>query len=427
MKRHELRPNGARPLGGLSIFVLALALAALALPVANGLAAYTFTGGGTNTGTAQGDAAVTTLWLEEFGGLIYHSTDGVVFSPDWGGGLTIPALATTTVNVNVSTGDGSVVMLGGVLSPASALQALIQTVAAANTADLVVIDDSTNAAAVTYVLDTLPGFITAPGINYNQSASAAFRGGVRLIGGSAGNTFNVLSMCCASTAIEPLDLIGGVGNDTFVVPLSPLNKPLRLISGGGGTDTIDMTGLPGPAGAARTVDLAGGTIAEVVTNFNGIEVFKGNGTNDILRGPDAANTWSITGITAGNLAGGPSFSGFPNIVGGTGTDAFTVAPSPTTTLTIDGGLPAAPPGDSLTVDLTGVTSPIVNNPGVPGAGQVTFGNRSPVDYTGIEALFPANLTPVIFPAPTLNEWGMVIMSVLLGGSCICLLRRRRSA
>jgi hypothetical protein len=425
MKRHGLRPNGARALGGLFIFVLALALAALALPAGNALAAYTFTGGGTNTGTAQGDAAVTILFLEEFAGLIYHSTDGTVFSPDWGAGLTIPALPASTINVNVSTGDGSQVQLGGVLSPASALQATILTVAIANTTDLVIIDDSANTAAVTYVLDTLPGTITAPGINYNQTMSAAFQGGVILRGGSAGNTFSVLSMCCGGATNEPLDLIGGVGNDTFITPASPLNRPLRLIFGGGGTDTIDMTGPPGPAGAARTVDLAGGTIAGVVTSFTGIEVFKGNGTNDILHGPNATNTWSITGITAGTLTGGSSFSGFPNFVGGTGIDTFTVAPSPTTAMSIDGGLPTVLPGDTLTVNLAGGVLDTVITPGAPGAGQVTFANRSPVSYTGIEEIFLAN-APASVGVPTLNEWGMVIMSVLLGGSCIYLLRRRWS-
>ena len=185
MRTHQLCPAGARRLGGLRIPVLALALAAFAIPAGDALAAYVFTGGGTATGTATGDGAVTTLYLQEFTGLIYHSTDGSVFSPDWGGGLTISAAPGTTVNVSVSTGDGSVVILGGVLSPASALQAAISVVAPANTTDQVVSDDTGNSAAVTYTLDTLPGDNTAPGINFDQTSSAAFRGGVTLCASSA--------------------------------------------------------------------------------------------------------------------------------------------------------------------------------------------------------------------------------------------------
>ena len=55
------------------------------------LLAYTFTGGGTSVATATGDTSADTLYIEPFGGLLYHSTDGIVFSPDWGGGLTVAA------------------------------------------------------------------------------------------------------------------------------------------------------------------------------------------------------------------------------------------------------------------------------------------------------------------------------------------------
>jgi hypothetical protein len=41
------------------------------------LLAYTFTGGGTNTGSATGDASGDTLYLQAIGGFIEHSTDNV--------------------------------------------------------------------------------------------------------------------------------------------------------------------------------------------------------------------------------------------------------------------------------------------------------------------------------------------------------------
>jgi hypothetical protein len=346
------------PLGGLSIPVLALALAASVLPAGDALAAYVFTGGGTNTGTATGDSAVTTLYLEEFGGLVYHSTDGVVFSPDWGGGLTIAAAGTSTVNVAVSTGDGSIVIVGGVLAPASALLANINVVCAVNTADQTVIDDTGNSAAVTYTINTLPGTITAPGLNYNQSAAAAFQGGVTLKGGSGGDTFNVPSICCGGATHEPVTLIGGTGNDTFNVGNAgtlTVNSDLSITdSGGGGSLVVD-----------DSADATGRTVTISATQITGAS----NGAINFGSG--------VTSVT---------------FDGGTGTDAFSVTPNATIPITVAGGLPATCPGDALTVNLAGVTAPIVNTPAGTGAGQITFGNRSPLTYTGIESLTPTTAT-----------------------------------
>ena len=354
MKRYQPRPIGGRLCGGLSIPVLALALAALAIPATNALAGYTFTGGGTNTGTATGDSATTTLYLVEFSGIIYHSTDGIVFSPDWGGGTTIPAASTTTINVAVSTGDGSVVQLGFVvLSNASDLQAAVNAVCAVNTTDKVVIDDSGNAAAVTYTINTLPGFIMAPGINFNQGASAAFQGGVTLKGGTGGDTFNVTSICCASAVHEPVTLIGGAGNDTFNVGNAgtlTVNSDLFVTdAGGGGSLVVD-----------DSADATGRTVTISATQITGAS----NGAINFGAG--------VTALTFN---------------GGTGADTFAVTPNATATLAINGGLPTTCPGDILTVDLAGVTNP-VSTPGATGAGAITFGNRATITYTGIESLTP---------------------------------------
>src|SRR5208337_4447887 len=89
-----------------------LALFAAMLWPSSVQAGYTFTGGGTSTGTATGDSSTETLYLRASGGLIYHSTDGATFSSDWGSGLTIGASGSNTVNLAVSTGLGSAVVLG---------------------------------------------------------------------------------------------------------------------------------------------------------------------------------------------------------------------------------------------------------------------------------------------------------------------------
>ena len=355
MREHVSRPTGGRTAAALAAPVLLLALAALAFPARDALAGYAFTGGGTSTGTATGDSAVTNLYLVEFSGLVYHSTDGIVFSPDWGAGLTIAAAGATTINVSVSTGDGSVVQLGFVvLSNASDLQAAVNVTSVANTANRIVIDDSGRSAAVTYTIDTGPGTITAPGINFNQGASAAFQGGVTLKGGTGGDTFNVTSLCCSSANHEPVTLVGGAGNDTFFVSHSgTLVIPSDLFvsdAGGGGSLIVDDSA----DATARTVTIGGS---------------------------------QITGASVGAINFGTGITSI-TFNGGTAADTFLVTPNPTAPITVAGGLPSTCPGDALTVDLSGVTAPIVNTPGAVGAGQITFGNRSPVIYTGIESLTP---------------------------------------
>jgi hypothetical protein len=356
MRKHASRPTGGRTAAALAAPVLLLALAALAFPAREALAGYAFTGGGTTTGTATGDSAVTNLYLVEFSGIVYHSTDGIVFSPDWGGGLTIGASATNTINVSVSSGDGSTVQLGHTaLSPASDLLVQLNLVAVANTADTVLIEDSTNASTgVTYTIDTGPGTITAPGLNFNQGASAAFQGGVTLKGGTGGDTFNVTSLCCSSSNHEPVTLVGGTGNDTFFVSHSgTLVIPSNLFvsdAGGGGSLVVDDSA----DATARTVTIGSS---------------------------------QITGASAGAINFGTGITSI-TFNGGTAADTFLVTPNPTAPITVAGGLPSTCPGDALTVDLSGVTAPIVSTPGAVGAGQITFGNRSPVIYTGIESLTP---------------------------------------
>jgi hypothetical protein len=327
-------------------------------------AAYTFTGGGTATGTATGDAATGTLYLEQFGGLVYHSTDGVVFSPDWGGGLTIAAAAASTVNVTLSTGNGSILILGGVLSPASALQAAIRVVAPlGNTTDQTIIDDSLNSSPMTYVVDTQPGFITALGINYDQSASAAFVGGVILKGSSAGSVYNIKTILHpAISSAEPFIAIGGAGNDTFLIPgplLSTLGSPVT-IDGGGGVNTLDFTG----------------TTDALVMTLNGAAVT------------------GVTNLTATNIQ---------SLVGGDNSDTFTVMPSATTAYDINGGLPNPPasPGDALIVDASGTTNPAFSSTSTPTGlqGSFTFGNRQPVNFQKIESLPAGGATHFAVIAP----------------------------
>jgi hypothetical protein len=191
-------------------------------------AGYTFSGGGTLDGYANGDSGTGNLWLRESGGLIEHSEDGSSFSSDWTGG-TIAATASTTINVYISTGNGSNLMVGLSGFPASDLLGTVKVfnLLAANT-NTCTVDDSSRLTANSYTveMDNPPYGITFTGLNYYES-QGLFKGGVTLKGPSAGSTFAVNS----TAANEPFTAIGGGGNDTFTVNADGLAAPAAVDGG----------------------------------------------------------------------------------------------------------------------------------------------------------------------------------------------------
>jgi hypothetical protein len=161
------------------------------------LLSYTFTGGGTNAGVATGDGNADTLYLKAVGGLISHSTNGVNFSSDWGGGLTIAASTANSISVfQGNAANAHAVRLGraAVLGPASDLKALIN-INDGGPLDSLVVDDSrdtqqaigANAYTVTFNSVTGPPTLN---VSINGPALGA---GLTLRGGTQDNTFNVNS------------------------------------------------------------------------------------------------------------------------------------------------------------------------------------------------------------------------------------------
>ncbi|MHC5537132.1 beta strand repeat-containing protein [Singulisphaera rosea] len=117
------------------------------------------------------------------------------------------------------------------------------------------------------------------------------------------------------------NLTGGDGNDTFV--FSSGASLSGMVAGGGGIDTIDDSANT----AGLTVQLSqpvfriGG-----LTNFSAIQNILANPTtSNTIVGPNTANAWRITGSNIVTLNGSQTFSGFGNVVGGTGNDAFVFA------------------------------------------------------------------------------------------------------
>jgi len=315
------------------------------------LAGYAFTGGGTATGTATGDSGTGPLYIVQFSGIIYHSTDGTVFSPDWGGGSTIAASAANTINVHMSAGNGSTIQFGHpALSGASTLQALLQVYTTANTSDQVTVDDTSGTAA-TYTINEGPGSITSSsGFHYFEgNSSVSIGGGVTLKSPGGTNTFAIQS----TYASEPFRIAGGAGDDIYQFPgpnFASLASPVA-IADGGGANTLDFTGT--------TVNLNVDFNAGVISGVTGID---------------------LTAAT------------FQHLVGGSGSDHFTVEPG-ANPLTIDGGdpVPPASPGDTLVIGMS-PTAVSYTSTASGYSGQYSFASFAPISFQDIEGIVGGTAT-----------------------------------
>jgi alpha-L-arabinofuranosidase len=134
------------------------------------------------------------------------------------------------------------------------------------------------------------------------------------------------------------NLTGGVGNDRFA--FQPGAILTGRINGNGGTDTLDWSAYGSPV----TVNLASKT-ATAIGGYSNIAGLMGSSAATTLIGPNAAETWAITGADAG-MVGSYSFTSFANLVGGTGVQVFKLNPAGSV-LSINGG----GPGDWLDYSL----------------------------------------------------------------------------
>ncbi|MBX9626859.1 MAG: hypothetical protein K2X82_23870 [Gemmataceae bacterium] len=120
------------------------------------------------------------------------------------------------------------------------------------------------------------------------------------------------------------NLTGGTADDTFHFS-GGTGKTTGTLSGGGGTtNSVRFSGYAGGVTvnlqAAAATMTAGG--AGVVAAFSGVNDYQGNaGGGDVLVGPNAPTTWTVTGADAGTV-GAVGFGGFENLSGGTAADTF---------------------------------------------------------------------------------------------------------
>jgi hypothetical protein len=127
------------------------------------------------------------------------------------------------------------------------------------------------------------------------------------------------------------NLTGGSKADTFL--FSAAAAVTGTIDGGTGTDLLNYSLYS----SSITVDLT----ADTATGSGGIAnleaVIGTSGAGDTLIGPDAVNTWTITGSNSGNINGSFTFSGIENLTGGANDDTFTFSNGKGFNGHIDGG------------------------------------------------------------------------------------------
>jgi hypothetical protein len=182
-----------------------------------------------------------------------------------------------------------------------------------------------------------------------------------LVGPNATTTWMITgsnSGTVAGVAFSSIEnLTGGSGNDTFV--FSGNGNVTGPVKGGGGTNTIDVSGYT----SASTVNLQTRTATPIGGTFGSITSFVGDNNTSTLIGPNTATTWSITATNKGT-AGLTSFSGFVNLTGGTGNDTFKLSNGVGVTGTIDGGTGAN------TLDYSAYTTGIIVDLLIPTATNI---------------------------------------------------------
>ncbi len=190
----------------------------------------------------------------------------------------------------------------------------------------------------------------------------------------SGNLVNGVTL----VSIEAIDgragtdtVVGSAGDDIFTFSGGLVNGvaliSIEVLDGGAGTDTVVGT-------AGNDVFALSGSAMNGFA-FISIEVFDGGGGSDTLIGADAASTWYITGVNAGNVNGVLSFASIEYLVGGAVADSFVFAPGASIAGTVDGG------AGSNTLDYSAFTIGITVNLGT-GNAPATGGASNIRNVTG---------------------------------------------
>ncbi len=116
------------------------------------------------------------------------------------------------------------------------------------------------------------------------------------------------------------NLNGGSGDDTFNLGGNGVVLTGSII-GGTGTNTLTYA-RRSTAVSVKMTGAAVGTATGILGTFSGISALVGGSGSNTLTGTNATTTWVVSGVNSGSITGGPSFTSFQNLSGGSGADTF---------------------------------------------------------------------------------------------------------
>lgn len=340
---------------------------------------------------------------------------GNVYVGDTAGGLTVRAAVTPSGDVSLVTENNGGLILGDAQSAttvigASGTASLFVSGTLSSAAPAAVPDVTTNAlavliaAAVTGELETqvsnlsasVTGGLTV--LNTSAALTVGFNGnGVTTDGAALIRTTRDLTVSQAVNAgTGAADLVGGfVGTGGSILVNAAIGGASASVRGGAGADSITVN-TTGPT--ALAVDGLGGNDSYTVntgTLGGAVNVSDAGGANDTVavNGPAAGSSFVVGGTqTTVNTDQVVNYDGSVEsltVSGQAGDDSFAVTPSAALPITVNGNAPATPgAGDSLDLNLTGVTDPFLSVTNTPPAfsGSLASANRAAVAFTSIETL-----------------------------------------
>ncbi|WP_417398278.1 beta strand repeat-containing protein, partial [Gimesia chilikensis] len=262
------------------------------------------------------------------------------------------------------------------------------------------------------LLDSLSGSIVdntageTPLITADEAALEAFNN-IGVVGAAdidtAVNTLaattpngNILISNTGALTIGSVDGLVGVNSVLGFVDVSA-SSPLTVSSNVTGAGTVTLTATDSAvAGDDLTIDpgvTVESTGADVVLTagddftMDATSQINAATTIGIYVDPSAGDPDAVGGTV--DLVGGISAPGGTTVTGGDDDDTFNILPSSTSTIAVVGGDPTLPavPGDTLNIDLSGVTDPALVLGGAPGSGTFNFlapDTELPVSYSSIE-------------------------------------------
>ncbi len=287
------------------------------------------------------------------------------------------AQASTTIKIGTTT------LLASSLSPSVSGQSVLFTATlevgnstATGATGTVTFKDGSSVLATETVQSGVATFSTSMLAVGSHTITAVYNGAGNYVGSTSKSvvqTVQSASLQPGAGGVQNLIVGGSTGNDSFAFSLgatagqivvhengktvgtfSPTGSV--LITGNGGKDSITVSG--GSKADSFTIDpgqisldgvqyIGTGITSWAATGGNGNDTFAidsgasavvtgGHGVNTLI-GPNASNTWTISGSGSGALGSSISFSNIENLTGGAGSDVFQFTSVGGVTGTVNGG------------------------------------------------------------------------------------------